>query len=58
MLVNSVVCKLTQNNFMVDGVESLLRTIPGVGGGGGGIPIHYLYGYVPLNGVVILKPLI
>ena len=54
MLVNSVVCKLTQNNFMVDGVESLRRTIPGVGGGGG-IPIHYLYGYVPPNGVVILK---
>ena len=53
MLVNSVVCKLTQNNFMVDGVESLLRTIPGVGGGG--FPIHYLYGYVPPNGVVILK---
>ena len=27
-------------------------------GGGGGTPIHYLYGYVPLNGVVILKLLI
>ena len=24
-------------------------------GGGGGTPIHYLYGYVPPNGVVILK---
>ena len=24
----------------------------------GGTPIHYLYGYVPLNGVVILKLLI
>ena len=26
--------------------------------GEGGTPIHYLYGYVPLNGVVILKLLI
>ena len=26
--------------------------------GGGGTPIHYLYGYVPPNGVVILKFLI
>ena len=25
---------------------------------GGGTPIHYLYGYVPPNGVVILKLLI
>ena len=28
------------------------------GGGGGGTPIHYLYEYVPPNGVVILKLLI
>ena len=28
------------------------------GGGRGGTPIHYLYGYVPPNGVVILKLLI
>ena len=28
------------------------------GPGGGGTPIHYLYGYVPPNGVVILKLLI
>ena len=28
------------------------------GGGGGGTPIHYLYGYVPPNGVMILKLLI
>ena len=27
-------------------------------GGGGGTPIHYLYRYVPPNGVVILKLLI
>ena len=27
-------------------------------GGGGGTSIHYLYGYVQLNGVVILKLLI
>ena len=27
-------------------------------GGGGGTPIHYLYGYVPPNGGVILKLLI
>ena len=26
--------------------------------GGGGTPIHYLYGYVPPNGVMILKLLI
>ena len=25
---------------------------------GGGTPIHYLYGYVPANGVVILKLLV
>ena len=29
-----------------------------VPGGGGGTPIQYLYGYVPPNGVVILKLLI
>ena len=28
------------------------------GGGGGGTPINYLYGYVPPKGVVILKLLI
>ena len=28
------------------------------GGGGGGTPIHYLYEYVPPNGVVIFKLLI
>ena len=28
------------------------------GGGGGGTSIHYLYGYVPPKGVVILKLLI
>ena len=27
-------------------------------GGGGGTPIHYLYGYLPPKGVVILKLLI
>ena len=27
-------------------------------GGGGGTPIHYLYGYVPPNGIVILKLLV
>ena len=27
-------------------------------GGGGGTPIHYLYGYVLPNGVMILKLLI
>ena len=35
----------------------LLYTKP-LGGGGGGTPIHYLYGYVPPNGGVILKLLI
>ena len=33
--------------------RSLLTINPG-----GGTPIHYLYGYVPLNGVMILKLLI
>ena len=33
-------------------------TAPQTPGGGGGTPIHYLYGYVPPNGVVILKLLI
>ena len=28
------------------------------GGGGEGTPIHYLYGYVPPNGVVIFKLLV
>ena len=28
------------------------------GGGGGGTAIHYLYGFVPPNGVVILNLLI
>ena len=28
------------------------------GGGGAGTPIHYLYGYVSPNGVVILKLLV
>ena len=32
--------------------------VVGWGGGGEGVPIHYLYGYVPPNGVVILKLLI
>ena len=40
MLVNSVVCKLTQNNFMVDGVESLLRIDPGGGGYSHTLPIR------------------
>ena len=30
----------------------------GGGGGGGATPIHYLYGYVPPKGVVILKLLV
>ena len=32
--------------------------LPHPPGGGGGTPIQYLYGYVPPNGVVILKLLI
>ena len=32
--------------------------VGGGGGGGCGTPIHYLYGYVPPNVVVILKLLI
>ena len=35
---------------------TLPAVMPGVGGGG--TPLHYLYGYVPPNGVVILKILI
>ena len=38
----------------------MARLRPGEGWGGGGTPIHYhyLYGYVPPNGVMILKLLI
>ena len=36
-------------------LSSELKRSPG---GGGCTPIHYLYGYVPPNGVVILKLLI
>ena len=38
----------------------MLSAVPvGRGGGEGrGTPIHFLYGYVPPNGVVILKLLI
>ena len=36
----------------------LIYDKPVVSGPGGGTPIHYLYGYVPPNGVVILKLLI
>ena len=35
----------------------LLACVP-ITRGGGGTPIHYLYGYVPPKGVVILKLLI
>ena len=35
-------------------IQTCLVTNPG----GGGTPIHYLYGYVPPKGVVILKLLI
>ena len=34
------------------------KFMPILAGGGGGTPMHYLYGYVPPNGVVILKLLI
>ena len=40
-------------------VEPILQEVTGEPGrGGGGTPIHYLYEYVPPNGVVILKLLI
>ena len=34
------------------------KKLAGYWPGGGGTPIHYLYGYVPPTGVVILKFLI
>ena len=43
--------------FRTVGASSKLNWKPG-GGGGGGVgvkPIYYLYGYVPPNGVLILK---
>ena len=41
--------------FEPPGVRSKMLLCPMPGGG---TPIHYLYGYVPSNGVVILKLLI
>ena len=38
--------------------RSIILQRGGGGGGGEGTRIHYLYGYVPSNGIVILKLLI
>ena len=46
---------LKQVNFKTECFSSLPVTIDP---GGGGTPIHFLYGYVPPKGVVILKLLI
>ena len=46
--------QLNQSPLFQTSVEIFLWSTPG----GGGTPIHYLYGYVPPNGVVILKLLI
>ena len=49
-------CKSLQRNVW-RGAVSPFKT-RGRGGGGGVTPIYYLYGYVPPNGVMILKLLI
>ena len=36
----------------------IVKSVGKAPGGGGSTPTHYLYGYVPPNGVVILKLLI
>ena len=41
--------------FRTVGTSSKLNWKPGAGGGGRVTPIYYLYGYVPPNGVLILK---
>ena len=64
--LKSTVKKKTVKNLRLVGrlEEGLFRTgalsqvIKASDSPGGGTPIHYLYGYVPPNGVVILKPLI
>ena len=38
--------------------HSVIRRDAETPGGGGVTPIHYLYGHVPANGVVILKLLV
>ena len=45
-------------SFYVSSAKDLFMGPGTRGGGGGGTPIHYLYGYVPSNVVVILKLLI
>ena len=44
-------------NIVVHCYNCILKNMVDAGGGGG-TPIHYLYGYVPPKGVVILKLLI
>ena len=45
-------------DFMKSCLNSGLNSTYSRPGGGGGTPIHYLYGYVAPKGVVILKLLI
>ena len=45
--------KLGVVHRIIHSIHHLAETYPG-----GGTPIHYLYGYVPPDGVVILKLLI
>ena len=65
----TVTLVLSGRNFWIDvTIHMDVKANPGPGtdrvnvtpwpGGGGGTPIYYLYGYVPPNGVVILKFLI
>ena len=54
--------KLLETISLIDLIPELqqidLADIVCYPGGGGGTPKHYLYGYVPPKGVVILKHLI
>ena len=56
-LRNFLVCQ-HDCHFIVLEHQIATVTLREPGGGGGGTPIHYLYGYVLPNRVVILKLLI
>ena len=51
--LNSQYEKINEQKYFCFCVSAILRSPRG-----GGTPIHYLYGYVPPKGVVILKLLI
>ena len=58
MLFLSFLFKLYNSAVFYRLIFKVLRTALMIRGGWGGTPIHYLYGYVLPNGVVILRLLI